>query len=109
MGFAHRPTNRPRNAMTTRTKLISFILPAALLGVGVLQRHLMREARAEKQRLQAIVEQPPSPASSGGEESEQTLATRRDLARLRNEVRQLRAQSLDVNRLRFENEQFRSQ
>src|SRR5437762_2967947 len=101
-----RPSETRSSKMTLKVKLISFVLLTALLGAAILQRSLIREARAEHRRCQNAAQESNAPTPSVVEESEETRAAKRELLRLRNEVHQLRAQEPDLDRLRSENERL---
>src|SRR5206468_1352233 len=59
---------------------------------------------AEHQRLQTAAQDGNAVVPNAVEESDEMRATKRELARLRNEVHQLRGQKPDLDRLRSENE-----
>lgn len=92
--------------MRPKGLVINFVLLLALLGVAALQLHLIRQAKAHHRQLQSAVQQLNVVEPNIPEESEEVHAGKRELARLRNEVRQLRTQKPDLDRMRSENERL---
>jgi hypothetical protein len=93
--------------MTLKGKLVGVVILVTLLGAVAVQRELVREARAERERLQVAAQESSSLEPQLREESPPAdHEGRRELARLRNEVRQLRAQKPDMDRLRSANERL---
>lgn len=91
--------------MTLKANISWLFLAVLLVGGTWFERRVLREARAENQRLHAALQAGESSADRSEPVSNQgDPELKRELARLRNEVRKLRAEKPQLDQLRMGNE-----
>jgi hypothetical protein len=91
--------------MTLKANISSLFVLILLAGATWSERRVLRDARAKNERLHAALQAAEtSPSQAERTSNDSSLEVKRELARLRNEVRQLRAQKPELEKVRAGNE-----
>jgi hypothetical protein len=99
-------TNSFANSMTVKLRISASFLAVVLTGAVWFQRQTLHETRAERTRLQTPTAARETASPVDSDEIDHLRQSTRQLPKLRNEVRQLRAQTNGIEILRTEQQRM---